>query len=139
MKEWECREIILLLPWYVNESLTQDENAQVAAHVAGCASCRKQLVQLVLIEKPIQEYWKDPLAEDQATEMFDSITTTIGLNQDSPSSFTDHMLEEIYENPVPSHWFPSILAFIWDQILRDTAVLWKYKAQIKSLIQESSK
>jgi hypothetical protein len=137
MKEWECGEIDLLLPWYVNGSLTQEENAQVAAHVAGCVSCRNQLIQLVLIEKPIQEYWKHPIDEEQTADVFDSIMTAIGLNQGSPSSFTGHLLEEILQDPVPSHWLTSILSFIWDEILKDTAVLWKYKAQIQRLIQEA--
>ena len=137
MKERKCGEIDLLLPWYVNESLSQEERAQVAAHVAECVSCRNQLIQLMLIEKSIQEYWEVPIDEDQTVEVFDSIMTAIGLNQDSPSSFASHLLEEILQDPVPSHWLTSILSFIWDEFLKDTAVLWKYKAQIQRLIQEA--
>jgi len=38
-----CQHIRTLLPWYVNGTLTANEQALVADHVAQCESCREEL------------------------------------------------------------------------------------------------
>jgi anti-sigma factor RsiW len=40
-----CREISELLPWYVNGTISEDERAQVDAHLIQCANCRHDLAQ----------------------------------------------------------------------------------------------
>jgi hypothetical protein len=40
------QQIQLLLPWYVNHSLEQNERKQVVSHLRGCILCRRELVVL---------------------------------------------------------------------------------------------
>ena len=40
------RQIFLLLPWYLNESLQQDERRQVENHLRNCMLCNRELVAL---------------------------------------------------------------------------------------------
>ncbi|MFQ5796870.1 MAG: zf-HC2 domain-containing protein [Candidatus Bipolaricaulia bacterium] len=37
------REIVELLPWYANGTLTEQEHERVEAHLAGCEACRNEL------------------------------------------------------------------------------------------------
>lgn len=47
------QEIQLLLPWYLNQSLEQDEQRQVETHVAHCLLCRHELVSLGKLAKAV--------------------------------------------------------------------------------------
>ncbi len=47
------QEIQLLLPWYLNQSLEQDERRQVENHVAHCLLCRRELVGLGKLAKAV--------------------------------------------------------------------------------------
>jgi hypothetical protein len=51
----EHEDIVLLLPWYVNQSLEPAEQARVKAHVRGCLECRRELQTLGQIEQTLQE------------------------------------------------------------------------------------
>lgn len=39
----DCRETNELLPWYINRTLDEDEEARVRAHLEICSSCRGEL------------------------------------------------------------------------------------------------
>jgi hypothetical protein len=45
------REIVELLPWYLNETLTPKERAQVGNHLRDCAACRLELEELQGLQK----------------------------------------------------------------------------------------
>ena len=40
------QQILLLLPWYLNQSLEQDERQQVESHIRSCILCSRELVVL---------------------------------------------------------------------------------------------
>ncbi|MEI7997099.1 MAG: hypothetical protein WCH01_19575, partial [Methylococcaceae bacterium] len=40
------RQLFLLLPWYLNKSLEQDELQQVESHLRNCIVCHRELVAL---------------------------------------------------------------------------------------------
>ncbi|HLQ52552.1 MAG TPA: zf-HC2 domain-containing protein [Terriglobales bacterium] len=49
------REIIELLPWYVNATLKEDERKTVESHLAGCRECALELESLALMRKAVVE------------------------------------------------------------------------------------
>jgi len=56
----EHDDIVLLLPWYVNQTLEPAELARVKTHVRGCLECRRELQVLGQIEQALQQP-DDPL------------------------------------------------------------------------------
>ncbi|AMK79398.1 MULTISPECIES: zf-HC2 domain-containing protein [Methylomonas] len=48
-------EIVLLLPWYVNQSLTVNERRQVDQHVKSCLVCRRELLALRKLAAAVQQ------------------------------------------------------------------------------------
>ncbi len=49
------QEVIELLPWYVNATLSEDERRELDSHLAGCASCRVELDELTVLQRAIEE------------------------------------------------------------------------------------
>lgn len=49
------QQILLLLPWYLNQSLQVDERQQVENHVRHCLQCRRELVSLQKLAKTVIE------------------------------------------------------------------------------------
>ena len=49
------REIIDLLPWYVNGTLLPDEREKVAAHLAGCPDCLAESQMLNVLRSAVEE------------------------------------------------------------------------------------
>src|SRR5215470_11962969 len=49
------REIIELLPWYVNATLKEDERKLVEMHLAGCRECTLELESLTLMHQAVAE------------------------------------------------------------------------------------
>jgi hypothetical protein len=56
----EHDEIVLLLPWYVNQTLEPAEQARVKAHVRSCLECRRELQNLGQLEQALQQP-EDPI------------------------------------------------------------------------------
>ncbi len=50
-----CRRIQELIPWYVNGTLTANERAFVASHIAQCASCREELAKTLYISLQLKQ------------------------------------------------------------------------------------
>lgn len=48
-------EVWLLLPWYINETLSEDEHRQVAEHLTVCIPCRSELEAQQAICKAVQD------------------------------------------------------------------------------------
>ncbi len=44
-----------LLPWYLNETLSQEEQQQVQGHLTNCADCRAELEEMRQLQGAIQE------------------------------------------------------------------------------------
>jgi hypothetical protein len=49
------RQIQLLLPWYLNKSLQQDERQQVESHLRSCILCKRELVVLRKLAAAVQQ------------------------------------------------------------------------------------
>jgi anti-sigma factor RsiW len=47
------QEIIELLPWYVNATLSSEEKAIVASHLEGCAECAGEVRSLTAMRKAV--------------------------------------------------------------------------------------
>jgi hypothetical protein len=47
------QEIVELLPWYANASLSEDERRMVETHVAGCKECAQELTSLAAVRKAV--------------------------------------------------------------------------------------
>ncbi len=52
-------QIVEILPWYANASLSEGERREVAAHLAGCAGCAEELDQLQLVQLAFKESAQD--------------------------------------------------------------------------------
>ncbi|WP_445369647.1 anti-sigma factor family protein [Methylomonas sp. BW4-1] len=48
-------DIVLLLPWYVNQSLTVNERQQVDQHLKSCLVCRRELLTLQKLAAAVQQ------------------------------------------------------------------------------------
>jgi len=44
-----CQEVQELLPWIANKTASPAERRQVFAHIAACADCRRELVEVVAL------------------------------------------------------------------------------------------
>jgi anti-sigma factor RsiW len=49
------QELIELLPWYVNATLSEDERREADSHLASCASCRIELDELKVLQLAVEE------------------------------------------------------------------------------------
>lgn len=49
------QEVIELLPWYANSSLSEGERREVATHLSSCAACAEELDQLQAIQVALKE------------------------------------------------------------------------------------
>lgn len=56
----EHDEIVLLLPWYLNQTLEPAEQARVKTHVRSCLECRRELQSLGQLEQALHQP-EDPL------------------------------------------------------------------------------
>lgn len=53
LQDVKHREILELLPWYVNKTLHPEESQQVERHLRGCSECQRQLEELMGLQKAI--------------------------------------------------------------------------------------
>lgn len=51
----EHREVLTLLPWYINETLTDLEHQEVEGHLTDCADCRREIESLKALQQNIVE------------------------------------------------------------------------------------
>lgn len=60
-----CRdpEIAGLLPWYVNNTLTDEERHRVEEHMAACGPCRQEVRMLTLAAEALREEVPEPRAD----------------------------------------------------------------------------
>lgn len=63
-------ELSLLLPWYVNGTLADDESAAVKAHVKGCDSCRSDLALLQEMNAAVQDAQSVPIVPAPPLQQF---------------------------------------------------------------------
>ena len=49
------QEVIELLPWYANATLSDTERREVSEHLAGCAPCRAELEEMTLLQQALVE------------------------------------------------------------------------------------
>jgi len=55
----QCEQVRELIPWYVNATLSRDEAAAVAEHIAQCTSCREELAQTLQLSLQIHTVIED--------------------------------------------------------------------------------
>lgn len=63
-------ELNLLLPWYVNGTLAEDESAAVEAHVKACESCRSDLALLQDMNDAVQDAQPVPIVPTPPLRQF---------------------------------------------------------------------
>ena len=49
--------VAMLLPWYLNGTLTDDERREVTQHLAGCEACRNELEELTVTRASMKELY----------------------------------------------------------------------------------
>ena len=47
----DCNYIVDLLPYYINRTLSKEENSIVIQHLAKCKKCQKDITILILVKK----------------------------------------------------------------------------------------
>jgi len=47
----DCKYIVDLLPYYINKSLSREDNTIVIQHLAQCEKCRKEIALFILAKK----------------------------------------------------------------------------------------
>lgn len=67
-------QLQLLLPWFVNGSLSEAESSMISAHISDCLSCRRELRQLDQLQNAIQF---EPAQADQADRAFAKISAQL--------------------------------------------------------------
>jgi len=55
----KCRDIVELIPWYVNGTLPANEARRVASHLVSCEACRDELVQVMRINLEVKQAFAD--------------------------------------------------------------------------------
>lgn len=60
----DCRETNELLPWYINQTLDEEEGARVREHLQTCEDCRAELPFLAAVYEATRE---DQIAVDAVT------------------------------------------------------------------------
>lgn len=48
-------EVVKLLPWYVNSTLTEQERGQIQEHVDQCKTCQTEVQQLTILQEAVRE------------------------------------------------------------------------------------
>ena len=90
------QQILLLLPWYLNQSLEQDERQQVESHLRSCILCRRELVVLRKLAAAVKQSSDlDVAAEASFASLRAKLQTA----------------EPIRQNPVPSNNQPTLAWF----------------------------
>jgi len=72
----DCEQVRELIPWYVNGTLSTDEAAAVAAHLASCAGCREELA--VTLQLSLQVRSAIDSAPSVPERVWDSVRTEKG-------------------------------------------------------------
>ena len=63
-------EVSLLLPWYVNGTLSADEQDKVEKHLVGCAECRDTVEQLRAVSAAVEKAEATPLVPEPPVAEF---------------------------------------------------------------------
>lgn len=63
-------ELTLLLPWYVNGTLAEDESAAVRTHVKSCESCRNDLALLQEMNEAVENAQAVPIVPAPSLQQF---------------------------------------------------------------------
>lgn len=88
-------QVLELLPWYVNETLAESEQATVQRHLTQCLVCRRELD----AQRNLREMFKDsetvPLAPQQGL-------STLLAKIDSQASPVSGFMERV--RPLAEHW-----------------------------------
>jgi len=75
-------EVLDLLPWYADDGLTPEERGQVEAHAAGCAGCRRELLDAF---RDVALPADAPSPERVLARVFDAIAARAGGEASSPA------------------------------------------------------
>ncbi len=136
----ECpREIVELLPWYLNGTLEVDAQRRVETHTADCARCRREIRQWQTLQSTVREM--GDAVPEPATEGFAALRRRIERERESVVSWRDRIQEWLdglfARRPVPA----LALAVVAAQILLLvglTAVLIEQRGEIQTLYQTLS-
>jgi hypothetical protein len=87
------QQILLLLPWYLNKSLEQDEQRQVESHLSSCILCSRELVGLRKLAAAVkQSSVLDVAAEASFAELRAKLQTTDQVRQNLEPSINQPTL-----------------------------------------------
>lgn len=86
-----CRD---LAPWYVAGTLTADERAAVAAHLAGCADCQRELTFWRAVDETLEEATPQSPALESEAESWRAIQRQIALARPLPLAAQNHAKKE---------------------------------------------
>lgn len=96
------REIVDLLPWYVNGTLPPNERDAVAAHLAECQDCHAELRTLQAVGDAVKE--SNERLPFPADDGFDALLSRIGRAEEAPSPRRK-------PGARPGSWWASLPAF----------------------------
>jgi hypothetical protein len=96
-------EAEILLPWYINGSLREDETHLVNNHLRVCLTCRKELVGQQLLAKSLQ---RTPLIEVSSMPAFERLKSRIVAYENQT---TERQKSEVLR----SKKSPAIFGFSW--------------------------
>jgi hypothetical protein len=132
-------EIVELLPWYLNNTLTPEERRRVEAHTASCSACRREIRQWQALQATVREMGdavQTPMAEG-----LDALRRRIEQEREPAVSWGERLqawLDGLFaRRPVPT----LALAVVAAQLLLLvglTAVLIEQRGEIRSLYQTLS-
>jgi len=135
MKNDDCMDIQMLLPWYLNDTLGQEERVKVAAHLAGCPSCRKELAEISKIEESIQNRRGEEILP--VDEMLDAVLESIEEEESQALNMAQELLDTVLQNPVSPPVLRMIATLVKQRLRGDTRLLWKYSEQIFKAIKSA--
>jgi anti-sigma factor RsiW len=74
----EHKRVSLDLPWYINGTLDPVEHGRVAAHIAGCLVCRRELSALGALDRAVANRDREPQVEAALGRLHQRIAATSG-------------------------------------------------------------
>lgn len=110
------REILLLLPWYANDTLNDRESARVENHIEQCHECRQELALCWQVQHTSSDYTGTSVSTHNALattlQRIDSVETC-GTQLPHKPGFASRWLHFATLNPVEWRIAIPALALLW--------------------------
>jgi len=108
----------MLLPWYLNGTLSKSERRQVTTHLAQCADCQAELDELKVLRQQVQAVYKEQ--ENASAQAFRATMANISQltkQKHSENSYSEsaswlHSLDNFLRSVLAPRWVPTVVSLV---------------------------